>query len=100
MAGSQAAPASSSQAGRLASSSRSGIHHVQLARVASPSRIRAARRVLLVVVVLEVAVLAVWALDSVGFDPRVAAGAVAVFTGDVLAGWLFVARNNRGMRQR
>jgi len=73
---------------------------VDIARVASPARVRAARRVLLVVLVLELAVLAVRLLSSIGFDPWVAAGVVAVFTGDLLASWFFIARANRGSSGR
>ena len=42
------------------------------------------------------AVVAVVLLDLAGFDHRLAAGAIAVLTCDVFAGWVLIARANRG----
>lgn len=79
---------------------RADRHRARITRLATPSRVRATRRVLLVVIVLELAVLAVWAMRRVGFSPWLAAGTVALLTADLLVSWFFIARNNRGRRRR
>lgn len=47
---------------------------------------------LILTTLLIAAVIAVRTLDSVGFNPRIAAAAVAVFMADLLFSWIIVAR--------
>jgi hypothetical protein len=53
---------------------------------------RAARRVLLAVVILELSVLAVRFLESAGFNSKLAVAVVVAFTVNLFACWFFVAR--------
>jgi hypothetical protein len=63
-------------------------------------RRRGFRRAGVVLAVLGLAVLVVWLLEMAGFDRRLAAVAVGIFTTDLFASWLFIARANRGQRRR
>src|SRR4051812_23554151 len=74
-------------------------------RQVTPSRGRrasghATRRLVAVAVVLTAAVVAVLLLEAAGFDPRVAAASIAVFTGDLFVSWILIARAGRGSPRR
>jgi hypothetical protein len=66
----------------------------------SLAQLRAARRTLGVVVVIELGVLAARLLDLAGFRPTVSLAAMGVLTTNVLVTWLIIAQANRGQRQR
>jgi hypothetical protein len=58
------------------------------------------RRILGVVVIVEVAVLAGRLLDAAGFNSKLTAAAMTLLAANVLASWLIIAHANRGRRQR
>lgn len=66
----------------------------------SLAQLRAARRTLGVVVVIELGVLAARLLDLAGFRPTVSFAAMGVLTTNVLVTWLIIAKANRGQRER
>lgn len=68
--------------------------HVSLAQL------RAARRILGIVVVIELGVLAARLLELAGFSAMLSLAAMAALTVNVLATWLIIAHANRGRRQR
>ena len=58
------------------------------------------RRILGVVVIVEVAVLSARLLNSAGFNGKLTAAAMTLLAVNVLASWLIIAHANRGKRQR
>jgi hypothetical protein len=58
------------------------------------------RRILGVVVIVEVAVLAARLLHTAGFNGKLAAATMTLLAANVLASWLIIAYANRGRRQR
>jgi hypothetical protein len=58
------------------------------------------RRLLGVVVIVEVAILAVRLLYTAGFNGRLASAAMTLLAANVLASWFIIAHANRGRRQR
>lgn len=74
--------------------------HARGAGRVSVAQLRTARRILGIVVVVELGVLAARLLEIAGFSPLVSAAAMAALTGNVLATWLIISRANHGRRQR
>lgn len=78
----------------------SGVRARRRAARVSLAQLRAARRILGVVVVIELGVLAARMLDLAGFRPTVSLAAMGVLTANLLVTWLIIAKANRGQRQR
>ena len=58
------------------------------------------RRILGVVVIVEVAILGARLLNTAGFNSKLTAAAMTLLAANVLASWLIIAHANRGRRQR
>jgi hypothetical protein len=56
------------------------------------------RRLLGVVVIIEIAVLGARLLDGAGFNSKLTAATMALLATNVLASWIIIAHANRGRR--
>jgi hypothetical protein len=66
----------------------------------SVAQLRAIRRVLGVVVIVEVAILGARLLDTAGFNSKLTLATMTLLAANVLASWGIIAHANRGLRQR